>query len=87
MSDISEIRNLIAFHEAIADATEEREAAYANRENDREAWNAAKHKYAQLRTYFRLLNRELQLQAKDGETAVQPDPISPDITANGKEIK
>lgn len=86
MSDISEIRKLIAFHEAIADATEEREAAYATREEDKERWSIAKHKYAEIRTYFRLLNRELGLKANDGETAVQPDFLSPDIAANGKEI-
>jgi hypothetical protein len=84
---MSEIRELIAFHEAIADATDEREAAYETREIDRERWDAAKHNYAAIRTYFRLLNRELGLKAKDGEMTIQPDSISPEIAANGKEIK
>ncbi len=83
---MSDIREQIAFYEAIADATEEREAAYATRAEDKERWDAAKHKYAELRTYFRLLNRELAENPPEGTTAIQPDPVAPVIQANGKEI-
>lgn len=78
---MSDIRERIAFYEAIADAQDERDAAYATRAEDKERWDAAKHKYAQLRTYF----RELYAAGNRAASAdtVRPDPVAPEISTNG----
>lgn len=55
-SEVESALAMAAFHQTRAELLQERQAAYATRETDRERWRAAKQAYADWRTSLKELD-------------------------------